>query len=345
MEKIKQLFQKIWAFLKRIGFWLKYAFVRVVSLVKKARRGETLELHPLIGVYALIIFRIFFGLAVLIFIVEVAFGIGIYSGRVNDSVTRTVAKIIPYPAVIVQGRVVTINDYYKSYQYVSRFYSKTEQSDVDLEAIKKQIIDQLIDNEILRSQAKKYGVSVKKSDIEDAYSEVVVQNGGEEEVKKVLNDLYGLNVKDFKKLIADQILQQKLSESVPVQVRAKHILIKVAKDAPADKVQEAKDRMDKVLAEVTAGADFAETAKKYSEDTGSNQNGGDLDFFTRGQMDTDFEKVAFENEVGKTSAVFRTEFGWHILKVEEKKGKVDKNFSDWLSGLRSESLVWQLFHV
>jgi len=103
--------------------------------------------------------------------------------------------------------------------------------------------------------------------------------------------------------------------------------------------------MDKVLAEVTAGADFAETAKKYSEDTGSNQNGGDLDFFTRGQMDTDFEKVAFENEVGKTSAVFRTEFGWHILKVEEKKGKVDKNFSDWLSGLRSESLVWQLFHV
>ena len=345
MEKIKQLFARVWSFIKKLGFWIKLGFVRLVALIKKARRGEALELHPLVGVYATIFFKVLFGLALVVFCLEVAFGIAIYSGKVNDSVSRVVAKIVPYPAVIVQGRLVTIDNYYKNYQYISQFYSKTQQPDVNLDDVKKKIMEQLIDNEIMESQAKKYGVAVKNSDIENAYSEVVVQNGGEEEVKKVLADLYGLSSKDFKKLIAEQILQQKLSETVPVQVRARHILIRVAKDAPEATVNETKGRMDKVVAEIQAGADFAETAKKYSEDTGSSQNGGDLDFFTRGQMDPDFEKVAFETEVGKTSAVFRSEFGWHIVKVEEKKGKVDKSFSDWLDMLRKESVIIQLFHV
>jgi len=345
MEKIKLLFVRIWGTIKRAAFWLKVGFIRFIALIKKARRGEALELHPLVGVYAAIFFKFLFGLAVVVFIMEVAFGIGIYKSKTNDSVTRKVASIVPYPAAIVQGRLVTVDDFYKNYQYISQFYSKTQQPDVNLDDVKKQIMEQLIDNEILRSQAKKYGVTVKQPDVDDAYSEVVVQNGGEEEVKKVLSDLYGLSVKDFKKLIAQQILQQKLSEVVPVQLRARHILIRVAKDAPEATVNETKARADKVAAELQAGADFAETAKKYSEDTGSAQNGGDLDFFTRGQMDPDFEKAAFETEVGKTSPIFRSEFGWHILKVEERKGKVDKSFSDWLDELRKESVIMQMLHV
>jgi len=345
MDRFKQLPAKIWAFVRRIGFYIKLGYIRTVALIIRARRGEALELHPMVGKWAGIIFKVIFGVAIFVLALEIAFAIGIYKAKNNDSVTRFVAGIVPYPAAIVQGRIVTVSSYYKNYQYIEKFYSKTQQGDVDLEAVKEKVLAQLIDNEILRSQAKKYGAEVKRSDIEDAYSEVVIQNGGEEEVKKVLSDLYGLNVKEFKELIADQILEQKLAEAVPVQIRARHILIRVDKDAPADKVAEAKARIDKVLAEIRGGLDFAEAAKKYSEDTGSAQNGGDLDFFSRGQMDADFEKAAFATTVGQISDPIRTEFGWHIIKVEEKKGQVDKSFSDWLDGLRKESLIIKLLHV
>ena len=345
MEKIKRLFGKIWAFLRRIGFYLKYVYIRTAAVIIRARRGEALELHPTVGKWATIIFKIIFGLAIFVFAVEVAFAVSIYKYKESDNVTKFIARVVPYPAAIVQGRVVTVNDYYKNYQYVEKFYSTTQESSIDLEAVKEKVLSQLIDNELLRSQAKKYNVEVRASDIENAYSEVVVQNGGEDEVKKVLSDLYGLNVKEFKQLIADQLLEQKLEETVPVQIHAAHILIRVDKDAPQDKVDEAKGRIDKVSAEIKGGADFAEEAKKYSEDTGSAQNGGDLDFFSRGQMDADFEKVAFATPVGQVSEPFRTEFGWHIVNILEKKGKVDKSFSDWLESLRQESLIITLFHV
>lgn len=345
MNKIKLIFVKVWSFLKKIGFYLKLAYIRTVALAVRARRGDALELHPLVGKTANIAFKIIFGLAIFVFSVGIAFAIGIYGYKQDDRVTQVVAGIIPFPVAVAQGRIITADNFFDNYRYINKFYDKTQQADVDYNAIKEQVLQQLVDNELLKSQAKKYGVSVKRSDVETAYSEVVVQNGGEEEVKKVLADLYGLNVKDFKKLISDQILEQKLAESVPVQVRARHILIRVDKDAAQDKVDESKARMDKVLEEVKGGLSFSEAATKYSEDTGSNQNGGDLDFFTRGQLEENFEKVAFETEVGKVSEAFRTEFGWHILLVEEKKGQVDMSFSDWLENLRNNGTVWQILHV
>ena len=345
MTELKKIPTKVFALFKRLGFYIRQAYIRTAALTVRARRGQALELHPTIGRWASIFFKVIFGLAIFIFALEIAFGIGIYKYKNQDKVAKFVAKIIPFPVAVVQGRVITVSDYFKHYQYIEQFYTKTEQSDIDIATVKNKVLEQLIDNEILRSQAKKYGAEVKRSDIEDAYSEVVIQNGGEEEVKKVLSDLYGLNVKEFKELIADQILEQKLAEAVPVQIRARHILIRVDKDAPADKVAEAKARIDKVLAEIRGGLDFAEAAKKYSEDTGSAQNGGDLDFFSRGQMDADFEKAAFATTVGQISDPIRTEFGWHIIKVEEKKGQVDKSFSDWLDGLRKESLIIKLLHV
>ena len=342
MNKIKVFFSKVWSVIKRIGFYLKLAYIRTVALIIKARRGDALELHPLVGKTANIAFKVIFGLSIFIFSVGSAFAIGIYGYKQDDKATQIAASIIPYPVAIAQGRIVTADRFFANYRYIKNFYQKTQQSNVDYDAIKSQILQQLIDSELLESQAKKYGVSVKRSDIETAYSEVVSQNGGEEEVKKVLADLYGLNVKDFKSLIADQILEQKLAESVPVQVRARHVLIRVDKDAAQDKVDEAKSRMDKILGEVRGGLDFSEAATKYSEDTGSNQNGGDLDFFTRGQLEENFEKVAFETEVGKISEPFRSEFGWHIILVEEKKGSVDMSFSDWLGSLREKGSVLEL---
>lgn len=345
MEKFKLALQKIWALIKRIGFYFKLAYIRTAAIIIRARRGEALEIHPVVSRWAIRFFKVIFALAVLVFIVEVAFAIGIYKYKSSDRESKFVARIIPFPAAIVQGRIVTVNDYYENFQYIEKFYSSTQQTGVDLSAIKGKVMDQLVDNELLKSQAKKYNVSVTNSDVENAYSEVVIQNGGEQEVQKVLSDLYGLSIKQFKRLIADQLLEQKLSEVVPIRVKASHILIRVDQSAPTDKVDAAKAKIDQIANEIKGGADFAEEAKKFSEDTGSASNGGDLDFLSRGQMDPEFEEVTFSTAVGQVSASFRTQFGWHIVKITDKKGKVDMSFSDWLTNLRKDSLVWVLLNV
>ena len=101
----------------------------------------------------------------------------------------------------------------------------------------------------------------------------------------------------------------------PEQVRASHILLKLeGKDEAAVKKQ-----AEDLAAQAKKGADFAALAKKYSQDDSNNTKGGDLDFFGRGAMVADFEKVAFAMKPGEISDAVKTEFGYHVIKVTEKK--------------------------
>ncbi len=106
------------------------------------------------------------------------------------------------------------------------------------------------------------------------------------------------------------------------QVHARHILI-AFKGSPAAQPgkkelteAEAKAKAEDIRAKLVAGADFAEMAKKESDDSGSGIRGGDLGTFGRGQMVPEFEKAAFEAKVGEISPVIRTKYGFHIIKVE-----------------------------
>ena len=103
--------------------------------------------------------------------------------------------------------------------------------------------------------------------------------------------------------------------ATPEQVRASHILLKTeGKDDAAVKKQ-----ADDLLAKVKGGADFAALATTLSEDEVSAAKGGDLDFFGRGAMVKEFDDVAFTLKPGETSGVVKTQFGYHIIRVMEKK--------------------------
>jgi peptidyl-prolyl cis-trans isomerase C len=92
------------------------------------------------------------------------------------------------------------------------------------------------------------------------------------------------------------------------EVHARHILVESEDDAKA------------VAAELKKGADFAELAKKRSKDPGAS-DGGDLGFFTKDQMVPEFSAVAFTLEPGKVSDPVKSQFGWHVIKVEEKRNR------------------------
>ncbi|MEP7307278.1 MAG: peptidyl-prolyl cis-trans isomerase [Acidobacteriota bacterium] len=103
--------------------------------------------------------------------------------------------------------------------------------------------------------------------------------------------------------------------STPEQIRASHILLKTeGKDDAAVKAQ-----AEDILKQAKAGADFAALAKKYSEDETSAKNGGDLDFFGKGRMVPEFDQVAFALAPGQLSDPVKTSFGYHVIKVVDKK--------------------------
>src|SRR6201996_8337538 len=97
------------------------------------------------------------------------------------------------------------------------------------------------------------------------------------------------------------------------EVHARHILVETEDEAKA------------VEDELKKGADFAELAKKKSKDPGAS-DGGDLGFFTKDQMVPEFSNVAFSLEPGKISDPVKTQFGWHIIKVEEKRNRKAPDF-------------------
>jgi peptidyl-prolyl cis-trans isomerase C len=115
---------------------------------------------------------------------------------------------------------------------------------------------------------------------------------------------------DAMKKVYDEASKQIIGEQ---EVHARHILVETEDEAKA------------IAEELKKGADFAELAKKKSKDPGAS-DGGDLGFFTKDQMVPEFSTVAFALEPGKISDPVKSQFGWHIIKVEEKRNRKAPDF-------------------
>jgi peptidyl-prolyl cis-trans isomerase SurA len=107
-------------------------------------------------------------------------------------------------------------------------------------------------------------------------------------------------------------------ERVP-QIRASHILVSFNNEKGQPDTAFAKTKLDTVLKHLKSGEDFAKIAMLYSDDTGSKQQGGDLNYFERRMMVKEFDEAAFKLSVGQVSDVVKTNFGYHIIKVTDKK--------------------------
>jgi peptidyl-prolyl cis-trans isomerase C len=108
----------------------------------------------------------------------------------------------------------------------------------------------------------------------------------------------------------------------PEMVRARHILIKVEQGASDEDKKKGKAKADEVLEKLKKGEDFVKLAAETSDDPGTKTKGGDLDFFSKGTMIPAFEEAAFALKPGELSNVVETEYGYHIIKLEEKKEAV-----------------------
>ena len=138
--------------------------------------------------------------------------------------------------------------------------------------------------------------------------------------------------------LKDQYQQNIQQYQVPNQVHVQHILFRTA-GRPDAEVEEIKKRAEDVLQQARKGAKFDELAKKYSEDPGSKDKGGDLSWIRQGQTVPEFEKTAFSLAPGQISDLVKTEYGFHIIKVLEKQTAHTKPFDEVKDSLRTPLML------
>jgi len=175
-------------------------------------------------------------------------------------------------------------------------------------------IDQAIQSEYARAGGEQAAVEMlKKTEIslenfKAAIGEIVV-----------INKLLAAVVEKGAAVTEDELRQAFAQETAGDRTASvRHILLMTQGKNEQEKAA-ARTKIEDLLAKAKAGADFAELAKQYSEDTGSKENGGLYEDFPRGRMVKPFEDAAFTVPVGEISGVVETQFGYHILKVIDRK--------------------------
>lgn len=222
------------------------------------------------------------------------------------------------------------------------------------------IIDREINRELIYLEGRKEGYSVSPAEVQKQFEKVKASYDSEKAFEAALKrrDLTEDEIKKSIKvdLVANNLLRDKVKGKIlvtdaqvehfykkekesfrrPKAYRTRHIFIP---HIPADVVQsspqqellgkmeeysaEARKKIDAVYEKVKAGEDFSELARQYSEDVGSAEKGGDLDFIYKGVFDPAFDEAVAKLEVGEISPVVKTQYGYHIIKLIDTKPPED----------------------
>lgn len=218
-------------------------------------------------------------------------------------------------------------------------------------ALDKQGVDQLVSAELLYQAAAKQEVKDLDKQIDAKLAQGKARFKDDQDFKKAIKDLE-MDEKDLREYTRRDLLISSFVEKTFVSkaavteaeirafydknpdkfkkdetVKASHILIGVDGTATAAEKTKAREKADKLQKEVAGGADFAAVAKGNSTCPSAPQ-GGDLGFFGKGQMVPAFEKTAFALKVGEISPVVETQFGYHIIKLTDKKPAATVDFKD-----------------
>ena len=233
-----------------------------------------------------------------------------------------------------------------------RFQAKSMRQPIDLstiEAMREKVIQSIINRELLFQESKAKGISVDAIEIDMRMDQIKQQLGTDQQLENQLAEM-GISMDVFRSQVSQATAIQKLLEmeiygktqvsekeariffennphffKKPEEVKASHILIKLTADDDEEKKLAARQKIETIQEKLAAGEDFADLAKSYSEGP-SSVNGGDLGYFDRKKMVKPFSDAAFSLEPGQISDIVETRFGYHLIKVIDKKPKTSYEF-------------------
>ena len=118
------------------------------------------------------------------------------------------------------------------------------------------------------------------------------------------------------------------------EVHARHLLVRAEQTASEPEKAAARKKAEEALTRAKAGEPFEKLAQEYSQDPGSAQQGGDLGWFGKGRMVAPFDSASFALQPGQLSGIVETQFGYHVIKVEEKRSSPGKSFEEMKEQIR-----------
>lgn len=254
--------------------------------------------------------------------------------------------LIEKVVAVVNGEVLTLTELQEEgkpllRRIVQEFTGEEQQE--QMKATQQQLLEAMILRRLQLQDAKKEGMQASPAEVTTAIEEIKRRNGfkTDEELKAALTK-EGITFERFKKGVEEQLLLSKivnkqvtskviLSEEElqhyyqehrdqykrPLEVKLRHILIRVPQDADEKEVSKAEARAEEALAALRAGMDFAEAAARYS-DGPTAKEGGELGKMKQGELAPELDKAAFSLPVGGISDLIRTSSGFNIIKVEER---------------------------
>ncbi len=242
---------------------------------------------------------------------------------------------------VVNGAVITRSEFDRAVSF-ARQRALQMGKPLDDAQLKERMLKQLVGSALLYQESKKEGIKVDQKAVDERLEQWKKRFPNKEEYKKALSNL-NLSLPQMKEDIKRGMTIEKLIVKIfvdkttipekeikayydsnsnlfkqPEQVRASHILIKVEPKAKESEKEDALKKIKEVQEKQKKGDDFAKLAKDYSQGP-SNVKGGDLGYFKRGQMVPAFEEVAFKLKPGEVSDIVNTRFGYHLIKVVDKK--------------------------
>jgi len=254
---------------------------------------------------------------------------------------------------VVNGIVITKVEFDRKLNQVKQHMLKQGQKIPDdrLAQIKMDIMEKMIDEELLFQESRKKGITVETEAIATDLKKIKQKFPNDADFKKALGES-GLTEAELQsslergyvinKLIDNQIMAPIVIPDKEIrtfydthpksfkkseQVRVSHILIKVDSKAEQSVKDEKRAKLQEVQKRLKGGEDFAVLAKEISE-CPSNIKGGDLGYFERGKMVKPFEDVAFKLKTGEVSDIVETRFGYHLIKVVDKKPESVMGYDD-----------------
>jgi len=265
----------------------------------------------------------------------------------TDDLTVKVVKAIHLPAGFVASSAISYKNFVEDVKAVSLFYEANAQNGATaptLAEIRKSVWDRLVKNKILEKVARANKIEVTAKEIDDEFGKFVTEVGSEAKATEMIKNNYGWSVAQFKeKIIKFYLLQTKLT--------AAENIAKTLDEA-------AKKQAEEVLAKVKEGKQsFEDLAKEYSAD-GSAAQGGDLGWFGKGMMVKEFEEGVAKLQPGQVSELVKSKFGYHIIKLEEKKTEkgeekwhtrhiliVSSDFEKYLENLIKNEKIWKWIKI
>jgi peptidyl-prolyl cis-trans isomerase SurA len=250
------------------------------------------------------------------------------------------AKVFDRVVAKVNSEIITLSSVNERVELLRQKYIGETESRSEKEVLD-EALNTIVEEKLQLQEGKKRGLEVDDSAVEAAVKDIEQKNGLQEGQLATMLESEGRSMESYKNHIRDQILVSKVTRfelgsrvSIserniakyyhknqkdfwdPGKARVRHILILTEKGLSADKKKEKYLQAKEILGEVKSGKDFADAAREYSEDISASE-GGDVGFVEKGKMVPEFENAVYSMEEGEISDIVETEYGYHIIKVEE----------------------------